>query len=107
MQHTRMSPSLHSFEFLIFNSCVFLFPFIMLKWHRLYFDGSGSFDWTKDPNYDCTTTDTSISCMWYDSLALLQPGIPYDIPKVVTSLTDVPPTQAKTVRVNSKWVSAT
>ncbi|RDL38078.1 Uncharacterized protein BP5553_05511 [Venustampulla echinocandica] len=71
--------------------------------HPIYFDGSGTFDWNKDPYSSCTTSDTSVRCYWYDDLASLQPGIPYDIPKITTSLTNVAPLDIETVRVNAKW----
>src|SRR5690349_2799453 len=61
---------------------------ISLTRSRLYFEGSGSFDWKIDPYYDCNDSDTSVRCLWHDSLSQLQPGIPYDIPRVTTSLTN-------------------
>jgi hypothetical protein len=73
---------------------------------RLYFGGQGKFDWKKDPYYRCTTRDTYVSCSWYDSLALLQPGIPYDIPDVTVSLENVPPPRIETFRIDGKWTEA-
>lgn len=82
--------------------------------HRLYFTGSGTFDWSVDPYYSCSTSDNTLSCRWYDSLAVLQPGIPFDIPKVTASLVNVLPPDygqpsvsnmhiSDTVRLNGEW----
>ncbi|KAK7216036.1 hypothetical protein V2G26_004039 [Clonostachys chloroleuca] len=69
----------------------------------LYFNGIGTFDWKVDPYYRCTTTDTSLSCSWYDSLATLQPGLPFDIPTVTVSLTKVAPARIESLRINGNW----
>lgn len=73
--------------------------------NSLYFDGSGTFDWTVDPYFDCSSPGgNAISCSWHDSLAQLQPGVPYDIPKITVSLVNVlPPHYEKTMRINGKW----
>jgi hypothetical protein len=66
--------------------------FKVLTVSRLYFTGTGSFDWSVDPYYSCNSpSDTSIQCYWYDDTATLQPGVPYDIPKVKASLINVLP----------------
>lgn len=72
----------------------------------LYFSGSGSFDWKIDPTYMCNDSDTSVRCSWYSDLATLQPGIPYDIPHITTSLTNGATSNIATVRANNKWVAA-
>ncbi|KFY30076.1 hypothetical protein V494_08283 [Pseudogymnoascus sp. VKM F-4513 (FW-928)] len=74
--------------------------------HPVYFEGSGDFDWSIYPYSDCTTSDTHIRCYYYGDMSVLQPGIPYDIPRVTTSLTNAPQSQIKTLRVNSKWAIA-
>jgi hypothetical protein len=77
---------------------------------RLYFDGSGSFDWSVDPYSSCSNPGgNTIRCYWQGDHAQLQPGIPYDIPKVTASLVNVQPPDygqsdsSKTMRVNGKW----
>ncbi|KAF2468360.1 uncharacterized protein BDR25DRAFT_373427 [Lindgomyces ingoldianus] len=83
----------------------------------LFFEGSGSFDWSIDPYSHCTDQSNYKSCYWTDSLANSQPGIPYSIPKVTVSLVNNqppdygwPPSVAMlempspvTERVNGKW----
>ncbi|KFZ10553.1 hypothetical protein V502_08062 [Pseudogymnoascus sp. VKM F-4520 (FW-2644)] len=69
----------------------------------IYFEGSGSFDWSIYPYARCTTSDTYLNCYYSGDLAVLQPGIPYDIPKVTTSLTNAPQSRIETLRVNAKW----
>ena len=77
----------------------------MLKFHRLYFDGSGSSDWNVDPYSDCSSPGgNAIYCYWHDSLALLQPGVPYDIPKITVGLVHVlPPHYEQTMRIEGEW----
>ncbi|OAG03828.1 uncharacterized protein CC84DRAFT_1249207 [Paraphaeosphaeria sporulosa] len=87
----------------------------------LYFTGSGEFDWSVDPSSDCynsaTASNPSTYCYWYDDMATLQPGVPYDIPKVRASLVNVLPpdlgqpavksvatsSASDTLRVNKEW----
>lgn len=78
--------------------------------NRLYFDGSGTFDWSIDPYSSCSTPGgNTIRCYWTGDRALLQPGVPYDIPKVTASLVNVLPPDygqsnpSDTMRVNGKW----
>lgn len=78
----------------------------MLIKHRIYFEGSGTFDWSIYPYARCTTSDTYLDCYYSGDLAILQPGIPYDIPKVTTSLTNAPQSRIETSRVNAKWAVA-
>lgn len=75
----------------------------LTKCSSLYFDGSGKFDRKIDPFYQCTTSDTYISCYWHDSQAVLQPGLPYDVPTVTVSLTKVDPLRIESVRKNGNW----
>jgi hypothetical protein len=86
----------------------------------LYFEGSGSFDWSIDPYSSCNTFQNTIVCSWHDDMANLQPGIPYDIPRVTASLVHVLPPDlgqpqiesisesesSDTVRVGGKWQKA-
>ncbi|ORY10955.1 hypothetical protein BCR34DRAFT_601712 [Clohesyomyces aquaticus] len=78
----------------------------------IYFDGSGAFDWSKNPYVDCTNPDNTLYCYWYGDTVSSQPGIPYTIPKVTASLVNVLPPKnlaqvlGKTVRVNGKWQKA-
>jgi hypothetical protein len=62
---------------------------------RLYFTGTGEFDWSIDPNSECynpsNESNPSVYCFWLDDLANLPPGIPYDIQKVRASLINVLP----------------
>jgi hypothetical protein len=62
---------------------------------RLYFTGTGEFDWSVDPYSDCSNASNesspSVYCYWYDNMATGQPGIPYDIQKVRASLVNVLP----------------
>ncbi|OBT80155.1 hypothetical protein VF21_00671 [Pseudogymnoascus sp. 05NY08] len=74
--------------------------------HPIYFEGSGTFDWSIYPYARCTTSDTYLECYYSGDLAVLQPGIPYDIPKVTTSLTNAPQSRIETLRVNAKWAAA-
>ncbi|KAJ4288499.1 hypothetical protein N0V90_011735 [Kalmusia sp. IMI 367209] len=57
----------------------------------LYFTGTGEFDWSVDPYSSCSGGDTAVRCYWHDDMATLQPGVPYDIPKVRASLVNVLP----------------
>ncbi|PVI02588.1 hypothetical protein DM02DRAFT_701397 [Periconia macrospinosa] len=78
----------------------------------IYFDGSGTFDWGKDPNPQCITAEDKLYCDWKGEQANLEPGLPYAIPKVTASLVNVlPPGKpsrvlSDTVRVNGKWQKA-
>ncbi|KFY31163.1 hypothetical protein V493_01339 [Pseudogymnoascus sp. VKM F-4281 (FW-2241)] len=74
--------------------------------HPIYFEGSGNFDWSIYPYARCTNGDTYRECSYDGDLATLQPGIPYDIPKVTTSLTNAPQSRIETLRVNEKWAVA-
>ncbi|KAF2690728.1 hypothetical protein K458DRAFT_426178 [Lentithecium fluviatile CBS 122367] len=83
----------------------------------LYFEGTGEFNWGVDPYSSCSKPgQNQTSCYWHDDLATLQPGIPYDIPKVTVSTVNVlppdygqPQVQAvevapvKTIRENGEW----
>ncbi|KAK6849100.1 hypothetical protein PG995_012933 [Apiospora arundinis] len=70
----------------------------------LYFNGEGSYDWNMDPYSQCSTPNKNIYCFWYDDLANLQPGVPYNIPKVTVSLANgKAPQQESTVRENGTW----
>jgi hypothetical protein len=68
----------------------------------LYFGGSGIFDWSVDPNFSCTSPGgNAVHSLWTDSLARLQPGVRYDIPKITVSLVNVqPPHYEQTMRIN-------
>ncbi|OAL53225.1 hypothetical protein IQ07DRAFT_585167 [Pyrenochaeta sp. DS3sAY3a] len=57
----------------------------------IYFQGSGSFDWTIDPYYTCNTPNKTLDCYWRGDTAQLQPGIPYDVPVVKATLVNVLP----------------
>jgi hypothetical protein len=58
----------------------------------LYFEGTGEFNWGVDPYYHCSTPGPNLtSCLWGDNQATLQPGIPYDVPKVTVSTVNVLP----------------
>lgn len=81
--------------------------------NRLYFGGSGTFDWGVDPYSSCNAPGgNTIRCYWQGDRASLQPGVPYDIPKVTASLVNVLPPDygqqilSNTVRVNGKWQKA-
>ncbi|KAK8058479.1 hypothetical protein PG994_008927 [Apiospora phragmitis] len=70
----------------------------------LYFNGQGSYDWNVDPHSQCSTPNKNIYCYWYDDLASLQPGVPYNIPKVTVSLANgKAPQLASAVRENGTW----
>ncbi|KAF2643958.1 hypothetical protein P280DRAFT_546822 [Massarina eburnea CBS 473.64] len=81
----------------------------------LYFEGTGEFNWGVDPYSQCSGTGNAQSCYWHDNQATLQPGIPYDIPKVTVSTENVLPpdygqsvqevgvASVKTLRVNGQW----
>jgi hypothetical protein len=75
--------------------------------YSLYYDGSGTFDWTVYPIYSCDESDTSVRCSWSGDLAQLQPGVPYDIPKITVTKVNIQPShdanREATFRVNGEW----
>jgi hypothetical protein len=79
---------------------------------RTYFEGSGTFDWSKNPNSHCSEQDNNLYCYWNGDQANFEPGVPYAVPKVTASLTTEPPRKRRsrglteTVRVNGKWQKA-
>ncbi|KAK7967188.1 uncharacterized protein PG986_001465 [Apiospora aurea] len=70
----------------------------------LYFNGQGEYDWNMDPYSQCSSPNNNIYCYWYDNLATLQPGVPYNIPKVTVSLVNgKAPQLASATRENGTW----
>lgn len=63
----------------------------MLTSRRLYFTGSGEFDWSVDPNFSCQGGEVSKQCSWYDNMVNSAPGLPFTVPKVKASLVNVLP----------------
>ncbi|KAF1980289.1 hypothetical protein BU23DRAFT_562671 [Bimuria novae-zelandiae CBS 107.79] len=61
----------------------------------LYFTGTGEFDWSVDPYSTCYNPvkgpNPSLYCYWNDNIATLQPGVPFDIPKIRASLVNMLP----------------
>ena len=57
-----------------------------------------------DPYSQCSAPNKNIYCFWYDDLANLQPGVPYNIPKVTVGLVNgKAPQRESTIRENGTW----